>query len=209
MRVSEIFHSLNGEGPMIGVPSVFIRLGGCIEPYCPWCDTAYAWNQYTEMTPREIIEHMTRYGCSSVVITGGEPFLQWESGLMEVHRELVGKGMGISYETSGKAGIPDLPDATIVLSPKHFEGTWHLNPEDLRRADFCKFVAQDLASLSHIDSFIHKNAIPKEKVYIMPMGATRKEQLERMETVFTFCRDHGYRMSLRLHTLIFDNTRGI
>jgi 7-carboxy-7-deazaguanine synthase len=209
MRVTEIFHSLQGEGPLMGEPSVFIRLGGCIEPYCPWCDTQYAWHEYAEMDPGEIIREVSRYDCRDVVITGGEPFLQWESGLITLHGELAGKGCRILYETSGKAGIPVLSDATIVLSPKNIKGKWQLALENLDRAHYFKFVASDIKSLEEIDLFVQVNAIPKQKVYIMPMGATREEQLGRMEMVFTFCATHGYRMSPRLHILVFGEKRGV
>jgi 7-carboxy-7-deazaguanine synthase len=193
----------------MGEPSVFIRLGGCIEPYCPWCDTFYAWHEYTEMSVADIIQRADRYACKNVVITGGEPFLQWESGLMELHGELAGKGYSILYETSGKAGIPDLHDATIVLSPKHIEEKWQIDVENLGKAHYFKFIAADADSLKEIDLFIKKNSLPKEKVSIMPMCATREEQLGRMQMVFTFCREHGYRMSPRLHILVFDNKRGV
>jgi len=209
MRVTEIFHSLQGEGPLIGKPSVFIRLGGCIEPYCPWCDTQYAWHEYAEMNPGEIIREVLRYDCRDVVITGGEPFLQWESGLITLHGELAGKGCRILYETSGKAGIPVLPDATVVLSPKNIKGKWQLALENFDRAHYFKFVAADIRSLEEIHLFVQDNAIPKQKVYIMPMGATREEQLSRMEMVFTFCAEHGYRMSPRLHILVFGEKRGV
>ena len=209
MHVSEIFYSLQGEGPLVGEPSVFIRLGGCVEPYCPWCDTAYAIHEYREMALEEILEQAGRYACRNAVITGGEPFLQWESGLETLHRTLATKGWRISYETSGKAGIPDLHGATVVLSPKNIAGQWQVAPEALARAHSFKFVAQDLASLREIDIFVQENALQKEKVCIMPMGMTRDEQLQRMEMVFTFCREHGYRMTPRLHILIFDTKRRV
>jgi len=207
--VTEIFYSLQGEGPFIGSPSVFIRLGGCIDPICPWCDTEYAWHEFSEMGSDEIIAQINRYDCRNVVITGGEPFLQWETGLKDLHCELVGSGYHIFYETSGKVDIPGLVDATIVMSPKYIEGQWHLPLGNIGNAHYFKFVADDAAALDEIDRFVKDHAISKDRVFIMPEGKTRAEQFKRMESVFSFCRDNGYIMSPRLHVLIFDNKRGV
>jgi 7-carboxy-7-deazaguanine synthase len=209
MQVSEIFYSLQGEGPHIGEPSVFIRLGGCKEPYCPWCDTAYAWNEFVEMDLEEIVENVNGFSCRKIVITGGEPFLQWDSGLKNLHEELSEKGFQVSYETSGKAGIPEISNACIVLSPKHIGGTWQLLPDDLGKAHFYKFVAKGRSSFDEIHDFIQSNKLPSEKIYIMPMGQTRREQLNKMAEIFTFCRDNGYNMTPRLHILAFDASRGV
>jgi 7-carboxy-7-deazaguanine synthase len=209
LLVSEIFFSLQGEGPKIGEPSIFIRLAGCIEPYCPWCDTAYARYEYSEKSIPDIVHEAGRYACKNVVITGGEPFLQWESGLKKLHEKLSEKELHISYETSGKAGIPDLHGAQVVVSPKNIDGNWQIPQEALSKADFFKFVADDIASLVEIHDFVQKNAISKEKVYIMPMGMSREEQIQRMELVFGFCRDKGYKMSPRLHILAFDKRPGV
>ncbi|HQI81488.1 MAG TPA: 7-carboxy-7-deazaguanine synthase QueE [Deltaproteobacteria bacterium] len=207
--ITEIFHSLQGEGPMLGTPSIFIRLGGCIEPLCPWCDTPYAWHEFREMGIDEILLEVGRYPGRDVVITGGEPFLQWESGLKGLHDALVNRGYRLCYETSGKAGIPEVQGAAIVLSPKHIDGSWHCSAQALQRADCYKFVADDLPSLREIDAFVRVHALDAERVFIMPMGATREEQLQRMETVFAFCRDHGYHMTPRLHVLVFGQRRGV
>jgi len=207
--VTEIFLSLQGEGPLIGLPSVFVRLGGFIEPLCPWCDTSYAWHEFSEMQGDEILHRIERYRCRDIVITGGEPFLQWETGLEDLHRELVKRRYRILYETSGKAGIPDLANATVVLSPKHIEGRWHVSGKTVGKADYLKFIADDRASLDEIGRFITDNATPAEKVFVMPMGSTREEQLARMASVFAFCRDSGFRMTPRLHILIFDDQRGV
>jgi 7-carboxy-7-deazaguanine synthase len=207
--VSEIFYSLQGEGPFIGSPSVFIRLGGCIDPLCPWCDTEYAWHEFSEMGNDEIIAAMNRYDCRDVVITGGEPFLQWETGLKDLHEELVRSGYCLSYETSGKVDIPALIDATIVMSPKYIEGKWHLPLGNIVKAHYYKFVADTDTSLYEIDRFVKDHAITKDRVFIMPQGKTRLEQIKRMTTVFSFCKEHGYRMTPRLHVLIFDDKRGV
>jgi 7-carboxy-7-deazaguanine synthase len=207
--VTEIFHSLQGEGPLLGIPSVFIRLGGCIEPLCPWCDTPYAWHDFSEMGPDEILQKVAQYGCREVVVTGGEPFLQWETGLKDLHGRLLDGGYRLVYETSGKAGVPDPPGAVVVLSPKHIGGTWHVSQTNLQRADWFKFVADDEASMEEICRFVEANTLPAEKVFIMPMGSTRADQMQRMEAVFAFCRAHGYRMTPRLHVLIFDDRQGV
>lgn len=207
--VTEIFYTLQGEGPFIGYPSVFIRLGGCIEPFCPWCDTEYAWHEFTELGTDEIMTEIRHYSCKDVVITGGEPLLQWESGLRDLHKKLVLSGYRIFYETSGKAGIPSITDATVILSPKYIDWKWHILQSDIQRADYLKFVAEDEASLEEIHRLIQECSIPNDIIYIMPQGKTRHEQLSRMEPVFTFCREYGYRMTPRLHVLVFDNKRGI
>jgi len=209
MQISEIFYSLQGEGPHLGEPHVFVRLAGCIEPYCPWCDTAYAWHEYREMNLGDIVMTVNGFSCRKIIITGGEPFLQWDRGLESLHEKLLGGGFKVSYETSGKAGIPEMKDACVILSPKYICGTWQVRPGDVGKADFYKFVAENQASLKEIHAFIQGNALPREKVYIMPMGQTRREQLNKMGEVFNFCRDNGYNMTPRLHILAFDACRGV
>jgi len=84
MNVSEIFLSLNGEGLLIGVPTIFVRLSGC-NLQCTWCDTTYAWEKGTEKTIKQVIEEVRTCDngfCDWVLITGGEPLLQEIDGLV-------------------------------------------------------------------------------------------------------------------------------
>ena len=76
MRISEIFYSLQGEGRLIGLPSVFIRTSGC-NLRCVWCDTPYtSWQPEGRSYPIEkIIREVEKYPARHVVITGGEPLL--------------------------------------------------------------------------------------------------------------------------------------
>ncbi|MEA2100959.1 MAG: 7-carboxy-7-deazaguanine synthase QueE [Thermodesulfobacteriota bacterium] len=195
----------------MGLPAVFIRLGGCIEPYCPWCDTAWALHGFSPMEVGCICSQVEEYVCKRVVITGGEPFIQWETGLDDLHSRL--KGYNIQYETSGKVLIPRMDDAMVVCSPKFIQGQWIFDlrnmDENMQRVDIFKFLAGTVEDLDRIQGFIHLHHIPGEKISIMPMGSTKDEQLMRMEMVFDFCRDNRYAMSPRLHTLIFDNKRGV
>lgn len=207
--ISELFFSLQGEGPWAGLPAVFIRLAGCVEPLCPWCDTAYAWSGGERIDTERILETVRSHPCRRVVITGGEPFLQWNSGLEDLHRSLASQKYQIQYETSGKVNIPSVPDALVVCSPKHVDGAWRFEEANLGAVDVFKFVAGGVDWFERIDAFIARYGIEPEKVCIMPLGATRDEQIRNMGPVFTYCRQRGYRMSPRLQILAFDTKRGI
>src|SRR5213080_900900 len=76
MRVAELFHSIQGEGKLTGVPSVFIRASGC-NLRCVWCDTPYAsWNPEGEDVPfDQIVQRVNEFRCHHIVLTGGEPVI--------------------------------------------------------------------------------------------------------------------------------------
>ncbi|MCJ7697691.1 MAG: 7-carboxy-7-deazaguanine synthase QueE [Thermoplasmata archaeon] len=75
MKVNEIFYSIQGEGTLIGVPSIFLRLTGC-NLRCSFCDTTYAYEQGTEMSIQEILGEIKKFACTYICLTGGEPLLQ-------------------------------------------------------------------------------------------------------------------------------------
>ncbi len=81
LDVAEIFTSIQGEGPFMGRSAVFLRLSGCPEPHCGWCDTPSALQSGRRMQIWEILEKMIPAACKFAVITGGEPFIQWQDGL--------------------------------------------------------------------------------------------------------------------------------
>lgn len=112
-RVNEIFLSLQGEGFWTGTPMVFLRLSGC-NLSCPFCDTDFS--AFKEMEANEIVTEVIRAAgeCHRVCITGGEPLLQLESGLIEaLHRA----GFTLHLETNGTIEAPDGID-WITVSPK-------------------------------------------------------------------------------------------
>jgi len=112
MRVSEIFHSIQGESTHTGRPCVFVRLTAC-DLRCRWCDTEYAFTGGDEMSIDAVIERTASYGCPLVEITGGEPLLQKETA--ELCRRLLDRGFEVLVETGGHRDISTLPVGVKVI----------------------------------------------------------------------------------------------
>jgi Organic radical activating enzymes len=205
LTVYEIFHSLQGEGPFMGRPAVFLRLSGCVKPYCSFCDTAEALVGGVLMPLTQIVAAIEAYTCSLVVVTGGEPFLQWGNGLAELEGLLIDRGLEIQYETSGRAGIPPEAVGKILLSPKL--GQWP-EPKILARAWALKVLWEEIHS-ERILRAVMASGVPSERVWLMPLGASREEQLRLMPLLWDVCRKHGFRLSPRLHLLAFDRKKGV
>ncbi len=207
LEISEIFYSLQGEGPWSGRPAVFLRLSGCIEPLCPWCDTMYACGKGLTMTLEMICEQVLSFKNHFVVITGGEPFLQWDNGLKLLEEKLISEGCEIQYETGGKVLIPASSKGTIVCSPKYIDESWQFVEENIHRAHIFKFVVSD--NFNSITAFVEKYNIPVNKVWIMPLGTSREEQLALFPSLWNFCVNNRFNFSPRLHTIAFTNQRGV
>jgi 7-carboxy-7-deazaguanine synthase len=102
LRVTEIFHSLQGETSRVGLPTVFVRLTGC-PLRCVWCDTAYAFSGGELLDLGDILGRVAAFGCNTVCLTGGEPLAQKEAiGLLAA---LCDAGYSVSLETSGALDI--------------------------------------------------------------------------------------------------------
>lgn len=112
LLVKSIFQTIQGEGPLAGVPATFVRFGGC-NLQCSFCDENYT-NDLIETTVDEIID-----GCLEplVVLTGGEPFLQ---NILPLVNGLLDVGKSVQIETNGTLSIPKFPweEVVVVVSPK-------------------------------------------------------------------------------------------
>jgi len=146
IRVNEIFYSIQGESTFAGLRCIFIRLGGC-NIGCSWCDTKYAFNEWTEMTVGEVLSAIKMWNCKLVEVTGGEPLLQRSSiTLME---ELVLNGYKVLLETSGILSIANVPEeVTIIMDLKCpssgvSERNRYENIKLLKGDDEIKFVIAD------------------------------------------------------------------
>src|SRR5262249_46149616 len=116
MKIAEIFYSIQGEGALVGVPSVFVRVSGC-NLRCVWCDTPYtSWNpEGREIAIEEIVAQVRSYGASHVVLTGGEPMIFAES--VELTRHIKAASLHVTVETAGTVYQPVACDL-MSISPK-------------------------------------------------------------------------------------------
>jgi 7-carboxy-7-deazaguanine synthase len=112
MRVTEIFHSIQGEGTRAGRPCTFVRFTGC-DLRCGYCDTAYAFDGGREMTREEIRAAIATHPTRFVLLTGGEPLLQKE--LPALVHELIDDGYEVAIETHGQRPLDALPPAAIRI----------------------------------------------------------------------------------------------
>ena len=146
LRITEIFHSIQGESTFAGKPCVFVRLTGC-PLRCTWCDTAYAFHGGTDMSLAAVLEQVKRYGCPLVEVTGGEPLSQ-EAAFPLIVR-LCDEGLEVLIETSGAMDIsPVDPRAKIILDIKcpgsdmEDRMRWD-NLQHITQKDQIKFVISD------------------------------------------------------------------
>jgi len=148
LRISEIFHSIQGEADAVGWPTVFVRLTGC-PLRCVWCDTAYAFEGGTWRTFDEILAEVAGYGARHVCVTGGEPLAQ--KRCLDLLARLCDAGYEVSLETSGALDIspvdPRVRRVVDLKAPGSGESARNLmgNLEHLTARDQVKIVLADRA----------------------------------------------------------------
>ena len=224
MRINEIFYSLQGEGFLAGVPSMFVRLTGC-PLRCRWCDTKYAWageaGQYYSI--EKIIQSVQAASSKFVVITGGEPMIN--SDLPQLTEGLKSYGKHITVETAGIAFIPDMACDLMSISPKLSNST-PSEPElaaihEDSRLDIAvlgelidnykyqlKFVVDSQADLEEIDQTLKQIPdVDLEKVILMPHARTREELLSKSPMVADMCKRAGFAFGQRLQVLLWNDER--
>jgi 7-carboxy-7-deazaguanine synthase len=146
LRITEVFHSIQGESRAIGLPTVFVRLTGC-PLRCRWCDTPYAFTGGSLRTIDAILEEIRAFATPAVCVTGGEPLAQ--PGCRRLLSALCEEGFRVSLETSGALDIAGIdPRVAIVMdlkapgSGEEGRNRWE-NLAHLRPADELKIVVAD------------------------------------------------------------------
>ena len=148
LRVTEVFHSIQGESSWAGLPCTFVRLTGC-PLRCVWCDTEYAFHGGDKMTLDAIVAEVAEIGTPLVEITGGEPLVH--KGALTLAERLLDDGFTVLVETSGAMDIGPLDDRCHVImdlkcpgSGEESKNLWS-NLEHLDGGDEVKFVIKDRA----------------------------------------------------------------
>ncbi|MDO4573860.1 MAG: 7-carboxy-7-deazaguanine synthase QueE [Planctomycetia bacterium] len=239
LRVSELFVSYQGEGRLLGTPSVFIRVAGC-GLRCVFCDTPYSL-KYQDGVPystdtlvqevQRLAEHpkfpptdaaLVPARPRHVVLTGGEPMLF--PSVVPLTERLRQAGFHLTIETSGTRFLPVACD-WMSISPK-FRNSIPPGVDEaayLRRLDVSrtlprltqypyqiKFVVDTPEDFADVEAFLRKYPfVCREKVYLMPQGTERAELAKKKIWLEVFAKAHGLNVSERAQHFWFREKRGV
>ena len=227
MRISEIFYSIQGEGRLAGIPSLFIRTSGC-NLRCVWCDTPYtSWRPEGSSWPiAKILGALEAHPAHHVVITGGEPFLAPD--IEELSSELERQGKHITIETAATIFKP-VACNLISMSPKLANSTpWKrakgkfARSHEEQRLNFpviqkyldgydyqMKFVVNQAEDFDEIRLVLEKlKNVDPTRVLIMAQGTTKQQLSEKARWIVELCKRSGFAFTPRLHIELFGNRRG-
>jgi 7-carboxy-7-deazaguanine synthase len=172
VRITEIFHSIQGESTHAGRPCVFVRLTGC-NLRCRWCDSAYTFTGGETMSLDAVIDRVRSYGTKLVEITGGEPLAQKES--FELIERLCNDGCEVLIETSGSIDITPVDRrAKIIIDVKcpgsrEMEKNLWSNLDHLRPHDEIKFVIADREDYEWAKRLIAERHLDRWTVLMSPV----------------------------------------
>jgi organic radical activating enzyme len=224
LKLSEIFTSVQGEGPSAGAPCTFLRLAGC-NLHCTWCDTPYTWDWQrfdygSEVQTLSIAQVLERLGePARLVITGGEPLLQ-QRALVELLR-LLPRELPVEVETNGTQ------HASMALLERVDQ--WNVSPKLANSLEPAARRVQDdvLAELLETErawlkwvigaeqdaveaqTWTQRLGWPLERVLYMPQAANRSELVRVTPLVRQLAESRGVGVSPRLHVERWDGRRGV
>jgi 7-carboxy-7-deazaguanine synthase len=209
LRITEIFHSLQGESRTVGWPTVFVRLTGC-PLRCGYCDTTYAFQGGEWLSLGEILERVAGFGARHVCVTGGEPLAQ--KGCIELLQRLCDAGHEVSLETSGALDVSGVdPRVSKVMdlktpgSSEQARNRWE-NLSALTANDQVKFVIVDRADYEWARQVTSERGLVRQvEVLFSPVAGALEPSLlaqwildDRLEV----------RFQLQLHKILWGNRPG-
>lgn len=211
LRVSEIFHSLQGESTRVGLPTVFVRLTGC-PLRCAWCDTTYAFSGGETLSIDDVLERVAAFACPTVCVTGGEPLAQ--AACLPLLQALCDAGHTVSLETSGAldigavdARVARIVDLKAPDSGEAAKNRWE-NIALLRPADEIKIVLASRADYDWAVEACHQHRLFERcpaPVLLSPVWDT----LPPAQLAEWILQDRlPVRMQLQMHKLLWGTMRG-
>ena len=227
MRISEVFQSIQGEGRVVSVPSIFVRTSGC-NLRCWYCDTPYtSWEpEGGERDWQNVLAEVLQLDCEHVVVTGGEPMLQ--ADIVPLTAALRDEGRFVTIETAGTVDRPVQADL-MSLSPKlsnstpplQRAGEWRERHDRdrhrpgvihrLLRDYDCqfKFVIDQPGDVDEVESYLREfpQTLP-EQVWFMPQAITAEHLAEKKAWIEEAALQRGFQFTTRLHIELFGNVRG-
>lgn len=207
MRITEIFHSIQGESSYAGQPCVFVRATGC-NLRCVWCDTAYAFHGGRDIPVDDIVAEVQRLGgsCRLVELTGGEPLLQRDIG--ELAAALLERGYRVLCETSGSVPVDRVPQAVVKIVDFKCPGSGEVEANDWTNLDRLdpsrdelKFVIADRADYDWAKSQLSERNLDRFIVHFSP----EFDSMNRRELAAWILSDGlAVRLQLQLHKFVWD-----
>lgn len=209
LRITEIFHSLQGEADTAGIPTVFVRLTGC-PLRCQYCDTAYAFHGGEWWELPAILARVLEYGTRYVCITGGEPLAQ--KGCTMLLTELCEAGLRVSLETSGAMALEQVDPRVIkvvdVKTPGSGEESRNRYDElpRLRPHDLVKFVICDRSDYEWSRAKLSELSLPQGCTVLF---SPSHEQLGARDLADWILEDRlPVRLQIQLHKYLWGNVPG-
>jgi organic radical activating enzyme len=235
IQLSEVFVSLQGEGPSAGQQAAFVRTATC-NLACRWCDTRYSWDW--QAYPKQ--HHVRRIGIGRLaedisallnpesgdqinllIITGGEPLLQ-QRALAEVLTAIRRDNPGVRCEVETNGTVVMTPAFARhvhlpVVSPKlasagdrenlRIKGDALRSFVDHPSAIF-KFVVQGVQDIHEIQELVDRYSIAAQRVWLMPQAESASALMDVSPLIADLALKTGFNFTTRLHVLLWDNTRG-
>ena len=213
MRVTEIFHSIQGESSFAGQPCVFVRTTGC-NLRCVWCDTEYAFYGGRDMSVDEILSEVGRTGgeCRLVELTGGEPLLQRDIG--DLARRLLESGYTVLCETSGSLPVDRVPPEVVKILDLKPPGSGEESSNDWRNLailnphrDELKFVIADREDYEWAARQVRERDLARFVVHLSPEF---ESQDPRELAEWVLADGLPVRVQLQVHKFIWEpSARGV
>lgn len=217
--VSEIFYSVQGEGPYTGYPAIFVRFAKC-PVRCKWCDSKFSWKDGLRYSFAELVEKVNSFGVREipVILTGGEPSIVDEIFLSDFIKQLKFLKYFVHVETAGIKWVNCFSDCDlVVVSPKMVwyekkskEYLYVLTQYKVFSKNICwKFVIKDETDVVFMRSLVGELEIVDNQVWLMPEGRTREEVIKNIKRVIEIAKKYSYKVSDRLHIIAYNKKKGV
>lgn len=209
LRISEIFHSLQGESTRTGLPTVFVRLTGC-PLRCNWCDTAYAFSGGATLALDDILARVAAFACPTVCVTGGEPLAQPDC--LTLLTALCDAAYSVSLETSGALDISAVDPRVVRIvdlkapdSGESARNRWE-NLDCLRTTDEIKIVLASRGDYDWAKSVLEQRRLAEKCTVLFSPVADRLPPAQLAEWLL---QDRlPVRFQLQLHKILWGSERG-
>jgi len=209
LRITEIFHSLQGESLTAGIPTTFVRLTGC-PLRCDYCDTAYAFSGGQWMNIGDILDSVAADETAYVTVTGGEPLAQ--KACLTLLTELCDRGYKVSLETSGALSVRHVDPRVVrvmdIKTPDSGEAGRNLyeNLDWLTRSDQIKFVVCSRDDYDWARQMLRQHDMNKQCEVLFSPAYGRQDARELAEWILE---DRlPVRLQLQLHKLLWGDEPG-